>query len=736
MVAMTRLPVLASALLLLTASLAPLAAEPSEKADAALRKLLARRDDPPAQMERLRQDILTFRREYPGTPQATRAAVLLSQLPSPLDLLEQAKIPALERFDWQPKELVAVAAEHRGRQAYPVSSVAYTTDGRSVASGGGSYVRLWDPDTMRLRQLLGAYSVMGVAFTPNTETLGAACADGLVRLWEMKDEKAGAMAIIKVSTSPTYCLAFTPDSKRLATGSLDTQVRIWKGPWNDPPEKPVFEIGGHNKAVSCVAFSPDGKILASGSYDGDVRLWDVSGEVPKELHIIKDHGKDGKAVYSVAFDPTAKEHPLLATAGEDGKIRLWRLSAGRPKEVGMLASKLGAIYAVTFSADGHTLAYGEGDYAVHLYDLASKKERSVLKGHEGYIASLAFGPRDDKGNKSKRLVSGSVDWTARLWEDVSTNNAVQKTVTVGHISASYAAPFAPDLRGLTTSAEDKSFRVWDIVGGTPREKAILHVGVAMYDLAYLPDSKRVVATGATAIPQTWDLDARKDVQSFKGHESAVYYLALSPDGRQLLTGSLDKTMRLWDVATGKELRKFDGHAAYVNGVAFSPDGKRVASTSGNYEYDAMGRIVYRDGKPQFVDCNLRVWDMPNGKERKFDPYPTIPYRPAFSQDNETIATGSYDYLLRFWPVGGGVGAVVDNRNQVYSLAFSPDGKHLATTGSDQRVTIRDAGTGKMKHEWVIQERVSQVAWAADSRHLSVTLGTGVVYILRIAADKD
>src|SRR5262245_55312147 len=97
------LALLLSALLVVT----PAHAQPNEKADAALKALEARFGEASADREKLRQDLLAFRRTYPGTTQAVRAAELLQQLPSPLDKLDAQAIPSLDRFDWQPKELVA-----------------------------------------------------------------------------------------------------------------------------------------------------------------------------------------------------------------------------------------------------------------------------------------------------------------------------------------------------------------------------------------------------------------------------------------------------------------------------------------------------------------------------------------------------------------------------------------------------------------------------------------------------
>src|SRR5438094_538420 len=84
----------------------PEAARPGP-AEAELERLKKRAGDPKADPDILWQDLLVFRTKYPGTPQAVQAAELLTRLPSPLDKLDPKQIPQEDRFDWQPRELVA-----------------------------------------------------------------------------------------------------------------------------------------------------------------------------------------------------------------------------------------------------------------------------------------------------------------------------------------------------------------------------------------------------------------------------------------------------------------------------------------------------------------------------------------------------------------------------------------------------------------------------------------------------
>lgn len=99
-----------------------------------------------ADYEQLKRELLAFRRAFAGTPQMIEVSRMLGKLPNPMDSLDPKTIPELDRFEWQPPELVSVLGEHRGRHGGPVQAVAYSPDGKWVASGGGNYaIRIWTP---------------------------------------------------------------------------------------------------------------------------------------------------------------------------------------------------------------------------------------------------------------------------------------------------------------------------------------------------------------------------------------------------------------------------------------------------------------------------------------------------------------------------------------------------------------------------------------------------------------
>jgi WD40 repeat protein len=649
--------------------------------------------------------------------------------PSPLDRLDPERIPPIERFDWHPKETVAVLGEHRGRQGSLATAVAYSPDGKQVASGGSDgLIRLWDRATMRLQEVLGASAITALAYFPNGTMLASAGADGNVRLWKLGRPKSQLAHTLPGTSGAFFGMAISPDNKIVAAGGVDTALYMWtfddKGELRNLPTHRV-----HGGTIAALAFSPDGKTLASGSHDLTIRLWRQEKGRWTVKHVLKGHAKE---IRTLAFSPSGK---TLASAGDEGIIRLWNMSQNPPRLSAAQSSRGGTILHLAFGPKGsNVLATAQTDYTARLWTVGSGlRERAVVAGHESTVNYVAFPP--GKGRVTE-LATASSDWTVRLW-DITNARPVDRTVGKpprGHLSHVYAVNFAPDSRWLASCAADQGLMLWDMAGSEPKERYHLKKDtVIAYDLAIAPDGKAIAYGGSETSARLWDPEKKWQLRRFSDHPSVISRVVFSSDGRFVVTSS-SKDALLFDAATGQLVHKFAGHKASVNDVAISLDGKYVLTGAGNYLVQD-GKIVYKDGKALFDDCTVRLWDRETGKELYIFKDQDVPiYSVAFSADSRRIFYGTYDAKLRQFDITSAprqLPAIKGSAGVVYTVTTSADGTLMATVGLDGKIILWDQNTLKRLREWTMSEVVYRVRFAPDSRHLAIHMGTGVILVVRV-----
>ena len=298
------------------------------------------------------------------------------------------------------------------------------------------------------------------------------------------------------------------------------------------------------------------------------------------------------------------------------------------------------------------------------------KEAKVRLG-KGDIKRIRFSP---DGNEL--AVASSIG----IWiYSVATGDEL--ALLTGHTAEVQNIAFSPDGQILASTANDRTLRLWDTESG--QQLAVLsNEGISPWSIAFSPDGT-TIASGTRTI-QVWDVNTGDPIATLTGHTESIGALAFSPDGKILASASGDMSIKLWDIATKENLSTHSGQT-----FVFSPDGKTFAVIG---EDPAIQSPEVANDAPQEADRqgpSIRLLDIATGEYLSTLSGETL----AFSPDGKTLASRDTDGMIRLWnpATGEQLRTYVpperidtDQRTHIvrrpapqnHKLAFSPNGSTL------------------------------------------------------------
>jgi WD40 repeat protein len=294
----------------------------------------------------------------------------------------------------------------------------------------------------------------------------------------------------------------------------------------------------------------------------------------------------------------------------------------------------GRFFATTHASHFATLA----QFPIHLWDAVTGKHLRVLAGHPTGVLCAAFSP------DGSILASGGMDDTLRFWDTATAKQLGASHPHNGHV---HAVCFTPDGKQLVSTSEEVRF--WDTrTGKDLRRFQQLRGGREFINLAVISPDNKTLATGSEQHIRLWDIATGRETHTLEDNITAYYHqLAFSADGQTLISNGWPKALlRKWDVATGKRRGEAGNGTTAPMTVAFSRDGRKMLWVDGPTD-------KRRKAPEEPWVRALVVSETAGGKELCRIGSPGEVFSFAFSPDGKSLAGGSVDGSLRFWSATSG-----------------------------------------------------------------------------------
>ncbi len=438
--------------------------------------------------------------------------------------------------------------------------------------------------------------------------------------------------------------------------------------------------------IDSIAISPDGKRLAAYEQNGITQIWDV--QTGKEVMKIATEIPWGL----ITYNPSGTK---LITVDGMGYIKTWDANKGNRLTI-ILARQPEGINNMALSTDGTQLA--TVGVTIKIWDTASWEERFTLSGHTEPIISVVFSP------DGKRLATIDDAGIAKLWDATTGKNLI--TFSVSKDDCTSNVMFTADGTGLITSDSCGNMNIWNIISG--EYKGIFHrkfFGGGTYVYFALRPGGTNLAVGGTNGVSIWDLT--NDYELF--NLPMEFYSSegkFSIDGKLFAVGVGSKTIKVWDLSLpGEKLVQTALNGGRIGDVAFSSDGNQIVTES----YDAS---------------DAEIWNTSTGQKYITIKDSDICCSTEFSPDGTYLVNGSSKGVAKVWDIKTGklVTQLTGHTNSVTKATFNFDGTRIATASSDGRAKIWDSETGKLILTIFVRSGgiVNDIAFSPDGRLLATS----------------
>ncbi len=591
-----------------------------------------------------------------------------------------------------------------------VQSLAFSPNGRQLASGGFRTVKLWNrDDSFRHGELpMAEADILALAISDDGNRVAVGQADGKIQIHDVASRQP--LRTLTGSPDAVTSLAWSPDAGRLVGGAADGTVGVWNV--ENGQQVARFRPPG---GVNAVATVDAGRQIVTGGGDSIIRVWEIpaaSGAPetvqtdPEALQPIREIS--GHTAPITAFAPMPNRPQTFVSASLDGRALLWDMSDG--KQIGQLVHG-SPLCALAVGPDGNRIVTGAEIGTTKLWDAEDGRQIAELTGNSD--SSRVVADLQRAAELAKRHVQNAkTDLEAAInrkeAEDANADQAAMllaegevtaKEVETADKAVRRAAAEVSRRKALLDERTQEQQAAADRLAKTQenitnRQTRVAESRRPVRAVTFSPDGDRFAVAGDAGRVDFYSSESGDPLHQLgtPGHADApmVNFVAAAYLSRDhLLTAAGNRSLAIWASQPVWSLQ-------HQFGAVDSP--RPLVNRVTALDFHPSGGLLAIGGGEPSRSGQLHLWNVETGQivREISDAHSDTIFDVAFSYDGSYLATSGADGVMKIFETETGrhIRSFEGHTHHVLGVSWRADGRLLATSGADNVVKVWDFNTGQ------------------------------------------